>query len=66
MFQQGGVYTNCGVLLEDLTPQGQGQADLFALPDPRAPALLAVIDGLNNRFGHNTITIGARSRPKGF
>jgi len=60
MFQPGGVYTKCGVLLEDLTPQGQGQADLFAIPDPRAPALLAAMDGLNSRFGRNTITIAAQ------
>lgn len=60
MFQQGGVYTKCGVLLEDLTPQRQGQADLFAIPDPRSPALLAVMDGLNNRFGRNTITIASQ------
>lgn len=60
MFQPGSVYTKCGVLLEDLTPQGQGQADLFAVADPRAPALLAAMDGLNNRFGRNTITLAAQ------
>lgn len=60
MFQPGGVYTKCGVLLEDLSPQGQGQADLFAVADPRAPALLAAMDGLNSRFGRNTITLAAQ------
>lgn len=60
IFQPGGVYTKCGVLLEDLTPQGRGQADLFATPDPRAPALLAAMDGLNSRFGRNTITLAAQ------
>ena len=67
MFQGGGAYTKCGVLLEDLTPQGQGQADLFALPDPGAPALLAAMDGLNSRFGRNTIIIAAQGHgPKDF
>tara|TARA_R110000787_G_scaffold286435_1_gene404955 strand:+ start:2019 stop:3284 length:1266 start_codon:yes stop_codon:yes gene_type:complete len=60
MFQPGGVYTKCGVLLEDLTPQGRGQADLFATSDPRAQALLAAMDGLNSRFGRNTITLAAQ------
>lgn len=60
MFQPGGVYTKCGVLLEDLQPAGAGQADLFAAPDPRAPALLAAMDGLNARFGRNTITVAAQ------
>lgn len=64
MFQPGGVYTKCGVLLEDLTPQGQGQgqgqADLFAAPDPKAPALLSAIDELNGRFGRNTVILAAQ------
>ncbi|AMK20882.1 Y-family DNA polymerase [Sphingobium sp. MI1205] len=67
MFQPGGVYTKCGVLLEDLTPQGHGQADLFAVADPRAPALLAAMDGLNSRFGRNTIMLAAQGHgPKAF
>jgi DNA polymerase V len=60
MFQPGGVYTKCGVLLEDLQPAGAGQADLFAASDPRAPALLAAMDGLNARFGRNTIAVAAQ------
>lgn len=60
MFQPGGVYTKCGVLLEDLTPEGEGQADLFAQPDPKAPGLLAAMDGINSRFGRNTIVLAAQ------
>lgn len=60
MFQPGGVYTKCGVLLEDLTPQGEEQTDLFAMPDPKAPALLAAMDGLNGRFGRNTVILAAQ------
>lgn len=62
MFEPGGVYTKCGVLLEDLSPEGEGQTDLFASLDPRAPALLAAMDGLNSRFGRDTITIAAQGR----
>lgn len=60
MFEAGGVYTKCGVMLEDLTPQDHGQADLFATADPRGPALLAAMDGLNSRFGRDTIKIAAQ------
>lgn len=60
MFQPGGVYTKCGVLLEDLAPEGEGQADLFAAADPKAPALLAAMDSLNTRFGRNTIVLAAQ------
>ncbi|MBZ9649952.1 Y-family DNA polymerase [Sphingobium sp. 3R8] len=60
MFQPGGVYTKCGVLLEDLTKEGEGQADLFVTPDPKAPGLLAAMDGINARFGRNTIVLAAQ------
>src|SRR3546814_9666417 len=55
MFQPGGVYTKCGVLLEDLTAEGAGQEDLFATADHKAPALLEAMDGFNSRFGRNTV-----------
>ncbi|GHH25396.1 protein UmuC [Sphingomonas glacialis] len=60
MYQPGGVYTKCGVLLEELLPQGAGQGDLFAVEDPRAPGLLAAMDGLNDRFGRGTVGIAAQ------
>jgi len=67
MFQEGGVYTKCGVLLEDLNPAGAAQTDLFAISDPRAPGLLAAMDGLNARFGRDTITVATQGRgPKAF
>jgi DNA polymerase V len=67
MFQEGGVYTKCGVLLEDLAAIGAAQGDLFATADPRAPDLLAAMDGLNCRFGRDTVTIAAQGRgPKAF
>lgn len=60
MYAPGGVYTKCGVLLEDLTPEGKGQADLFATADPRAPDLLAAMDGLNARYGRHTVVLAAQ------
>lgn len=60
MYQPGGVYTKCGVLLEELLPQGVGQGDFFAVEDPRAPGLLAAMDGLNDRFGRGTVGIAAQ------
>jgi DNA polymerase V len=60
MYQPGGVYTKCGVLLEELVPEGAGQGDLFAAADPRAPALLAAMDGLNDRYGRGTVHLAAQ------
>lgn len=67
MYQPGGVYTKCGVLLEELVREGEGQGDLFAMADPRAPGLLAAMDGLNERFGRGTVGLAAQGfGAKGF
>jgi DNA polymerase V len=55
MYQPGGVFTKCGVLLEELLPQGAGQGDVFAVQEPRARGLLAAMDGLNDQFGRGTV-----------
>lgn len=60
MFEPGGVYTKCGVLLEDLVPAQGGQTDLFAQADPRSPALLSAMDSLNSRYGRNTLVLAAQ------
>jgi DNA polymerase V len=60
MYQSGDVHTKCGVLLEELLPQGAGRGDFFAVEDPRAPGLLAAMDGLNDRFGRGTVGIAAQ------
>lgn len=59
MFEPGRVYTKCGVMLEGLEPESRAQQDLFSIPDPRAPALLAAMDGLNSRFGRQTLRLGS-------
>jgi len=60
MYQPGGVYTKCGILLEELLPQDPGQGDVFAVQDPRAPGLLAAVNGLNDWFGRGTVGIAAQ------
>ena len=60
MYQPGGVYTKCGILLEELLVRGAGQGDFFAVQDPRAPGLLAAMDGLNDQFGRGTVGIAAQ------
>lgn len=60
MHQPGGIYTKCGVLLEELSPCGTGQGDLFAAADARGPGLLAAMDGLNDRYGRGTIVLAAQ------
>lgn len=62
MFVPGSIYTKCGVMLEGLHAAGEAQTDLFATIDPKAAPLLAAIDGLNNRFGRNTVRIAAEGQ----
>jgi DNA polymerase V len=62
MFVPGSIYTKCGVMLEGLHAAGEAQIDLFATIDPKAGPLLAAIDGLNSRFGRNTVRIAAEGQ----
>ena len=49
-------------MLEGLTLEGTGQADLFAAADAKAPALLAAMDGLNSRWAEHCHLGGAGMR----
>ena len=62
MFRPGAVYSKCGVMLEGLHPVAAMQGDLFASADPRAPELLAAIDGLNDRYGRSTVRLAAEGQ----
>jgi DNA polymerase V len=62
MFVSGSVYTKCGVILEGLHSQSAAQVDLFATVDPRAGGLLVALDGLNQRFGRNTMRLAAEGQ----
>lgn len=60
MFEDGRVYTKCGVMLEGLEPEGAQQTDLFARIDPRSAKLLDAMDGLNERYGRDTMRLGSQ------
>jgi DNA polymerase V len=59
MWQPGGVYTKCGVMLEDLCDAGTEQTDMFAAVDTRGADLMSAMDELNRRFGRETLALGA-------
>jgi DNA polymerase V len=62
MFVHDAIYTKCGVMLEGLHAEDAMQTDLFATADPKTGDLLAALDGLNQRFGRNTIRIAAEGQ----
>lgn len=59
MFLRGSIYTKCGVMLEGLHAETAMQADLFAAPSPKSGDLLTALDGLNRRFGRDTVRLAA-------
>lgn len=51
-----------GIMLAGLVPAGAAMVDLFTPPDPQAAAreaLCHALDGLNRRYGKDTVRIGA-------
>jgi DNA polymerase V len=67
IYRRGYLYKKTGVMLLDLAPAGQVQASLF---DPReeqrkySDALMNTLDGLNKRFGRDTLCVAAAGTRK--
>ncbi|MCC4226273.1 MAG: Y-family DNA polymerase [Pseudomonadota bacterium] len=59
LFSEGVRFYKVGVGLLDLVDGRQEQADLFN-PTPNNAPLMSVFDGLNQRYGQNTMFLGAQ------
>lgn len=62
IYKPGYGYKKTGVMLMDLSPETQRQASLFSEVQDEArhsDALMSVLDGLNKRFGRDTMTVAA-------
>lgn len=59
VWKPGTVYVRAGVIFSGLEPTGQAQLPLFGAPDParlqQQQQLMQALDGLNRRFGRNTV-----------
>ena len=79
MYRRGFNYVKAGVMLVDLRPQGQQQAelDLFPAVDGRSAevlrkpqaALMSALDALNQRFGRGAVSVASsvqRAEPVGY
>jgi DNA polymerase V len=67
IYRPGYWYKKCGVMLMDLSPATQRQQSLFPQVDDEAKhsqALMSVLDGINARYGHDTLTIGSTDTNK--
>jgi DNA polymerase V len=59
LYRPGFHYQKCGVMLLDLSPVTQGQADLFDTRDRAREAwLMRALDSLNTEYGARTVRVG--------
>lgn len=62
IFRNGFLYKKCGVMLLDISPAGTIQRSLFDAVEENAmhsAAIMSVLDGLNTRFGRDTVKVAA-------
>lgn len=67
IYRRGYLYKKTGVMLLDLAPAGKTQASLFDPMEEQAKhseALMATLDGLNKRFGRDTLCVAAAGTRK--
>lgn len=67
IYKPGYWYKKTGVMLLDLSPQHQRQASLLNQLEEEtrhSDALMAVLDGLNTKFGRDTVTVAAAGTQK--
>ena len=57
-------YMKAGVILTELAPRGDCQGDLFVPRVPEHPALFAVVDRINARFGRHSVGLAAQGSPR--
>jgi len=72
IYRPGFNYAKAGVMLVDLQPKGQGQAELDLFSDTGEPAvsmpqrdrsqLMGTLDALNRRFGRGAVTVASAAR----
>ena len=60
IFRPGIHYSKCGVMLTELTGDGEHQGDLFDVRDPaRSRRLMKAVDAINRRMGRDTVFYAA-------
>ena len=56
IYRPGFHYVKCGIMLDELVPEGSVQRDLFDRRDgARTRRLMAALDSVNRRMGRNTV-----------
>lgn len=67
LFCRGQRYKKCGVIMIDLVPEESVEPDLFiGMEDDKRRRVLTTVDGINARFGKNTLFYGAMGVERGW
>ena len=62
VYRRGLRYQKAGVVLMELSPREQRQADLFAAaPDPRRQRLMQTLDSINKTYGHGCVKLASEA-----
>jgi DNA polymerase V len=64
LFKPGYAYKKAGIMLGDITPVGQYQADWLEPAQATDTRLMHALDGLNQRFGRGTVKISTQGAHK--
>ena len=66
LFKPEYEYKKAGVILGEITPIGQYQADWLEPTQATSTKLMGALDGLNKRFGRGTVKISTQGAHKGW
>ena len=66
LFRPGYEYKKAGIMLGDITPSGQCQADWLEPKPATDSALMDALDGLNQRFGRGTVKVSTQGALTGW
>ena len=64
LFKSGYEYKKAGIMLGDITPVGQYQADWLEPSQATDTRLMQALDGLNKRFGRGTVKVSTQGAYK--
>ena len=66
LFKPEYEYKKAGIMLGEITPVGQYQADWLEPPQATSTKLMDALDGLNKRFGRGTVKVSTQGAHKGW
>ena len=66
LFRAGYAYKKAGIMLGDITPIGQSQADWLEPTQATDSSLMNALDALNHRFGRGTVKVSTQGAHTGW